>query len=463
MRSAGPLDALATAQLTSGHMVDRIAKGEGKEAIQQTLTEFGRHGPTELLSPGVIDATEGLPSPAEQQRLGEPAAPEGFASFSSPGMASVELPLDGAGGAVPGMGMTSVLTESMSTFSRNSESSASKSTPTRRPHSMDVGSMYSALHAARQQVLAGGGTSLAALREGALVGGGVEATAPSPRKWSKEASPDGGGRADALVRDNGGGEALPVIKMDLAGVGIRASLAERRLQNSIRLRGGLGSIFTGGVGAAGLGITPSVGTKVEAPSQPRKAGGATGTGKYLGASEPKGQSNGGVPGKSGGKPAGRRFIAPSRKKMVVEEDLPPKDSTAGEVDLGWGSQGPPPDLAGPPSSCDGSNVSCGSNGTAGSRTPRSLRFGGVTGNGKRGDGKKRPPGGDKLCANGGRGGTTDDMYRNFDGRQSSGDMDWCGGARGGRRTAGVFCVPGNARGKKNVGFMVLVALRRKIW
>lgn len=504
MRSAGPLDALATAQLTSGDMVERIAKGEGKEAIQLTITEIERKTPTDALDMSLtplqaVMRTQ-LNDCAAQAEAGAPA-PAGDS-------AAATRPMDIVGWSRP---------KSLASSARYTASSKAKAALITRPQSyehamglMRLAEINAAAEGKGQSVEsagagAGGGATVtiggaAAPGESASVGGGVEATAPSPRKWSKEASPVGGGRADASVSpggwagEKGGGEPLPLVKMDLGGEVVRESLADRRMRDSIRHRG----IGTGGVcAAAGLGfspriVAPSSGNFVApgpSPASPRPkvspveevssslASSASSSlplqpHKAPEAAEATGAKAGGAlgaaaaSGKSGGEPAERHRTPMPRKKIAPEDDLPPRDSTAGEVDLGWGSEGPPADLVGPPPSSDGSSISCGSNNTS-QRSSKALRFGGVSGNERR-EGKRRDQRGNGVRRAGhgvfdgrfkGEGVVTDvpenDVYQGDDSMCLDDDDDFCWGRRNRRRTSsGTLCFPPSVCGEWALGRII---------
>lgn len=497
MRSAGSLDALATAQLTSGDMVERIAKGEGKEAIQQTLTEIERKTPTDALELSLTPLQAAMRMPVK-----DCAAPvEVGAQVPGRGSRAVALPIDVVGWNRP---------KSLESSARYSKAKAAAMI---RPQSYEHGGGLLRLAEANAAAEgkgrsvdsagagAGGGAATVTIGggappgESASVGGGVEATAPSPRKWSKEASPVGGGRADASVSpggwagEKGGGEPLPVVKMDLGGEIVRESLADRRMRDSIRLRG----IGAGGVGGAGgLGFSPrivppssanfvapgplpasprptvspveKVSTSLASsassllPIQPQKA---TVTAEVTGAKAGGALGAAAASGKSGGDPAERHRIPIPRKKIAPEDDLPPRDSTAGEVDLGWGSEGPPADLVGPPPSSAGSNSSCGSNNVS-QRSSKALRFGGVSGNERKGVKRRdqrrndaRQTGHDVFDGRfkGGGGGIVADVPENGvcqggDSMCMDDDDDFCGGRQDRRRTSrGMLCVPPNVCGE----------------
>lgn len=490
MRSAGSLDALATAQLTSGDMVERIAKGEGKEAIQKTLTEIERKTPADglELSLSPLQAVMRMP----------------LKNCSASAEAGVQIPGRGSRALAPPMDIVGwnrpKSLESSARYSKAKVSSMIR--PQSYEHGVGLMRLLEANAAAEGKgrsvdsagVGAGGGAATVTIGGGATpgesasVGGGVEATAPSPRKWSKEASPVGGGRADASVSpggwagEKGGGEPLPVFKMDLGGDVFRESLADRRMRDSIRLRG----IGAGSVGAVGgLGFSPrivassSVNFAAPGPSPasplptvspveevltslassassslPLQLQKGTETAEATGAKAGGALGAAAASGKSGGEPAERHRILMPRKKIVPEDDLPPRDSTAGEVDLGWGSEGPPADLVGPPPSSDGSNSSCGSNNVS-QRSSKALRFGGVSGNERKGV-RRRDHRGNGVRQTG---------HGVFDGRLNGGgivtdvpengvcqggdsmcmdddDDDFCGGRQDRRRTSrGLLCVP----------------------
>lgn len=207
-----------------------------------------------------------------------------------------------------------------------------------------------------------------------------------------------------------------------------------------------------------------------------------------------------APSQSGGRPAagglgggnaelrnGSRIMLANdkmqRKKATVE-DLPPRDSTAGSVDLGWGKDGPPSfDDSGAFDrgiSSGSSQETAGSTTSRGSRTPKSqqsLRFKdvGVNGGKKsgRGKSKSRTKGastgrqgkekGGGLFGLGGRGARrSDGLGGNGDGRRQGArsqregvyaNYDGVGGGEGvgaagekRSRGLGMFCMPGDDSG-----------------
>lgn len=490
MRSAGgALDALSTAQLTSGYMVESIAKGEGEKAIQK-LAKMEKITPKPLRVTGATAPHDSAERPPQVEGRIAGAATSGGAADTS---------------ASPALNHGISVTSSAGTAEMS------------RPHSFEQERGPPLAAVVRAPVGAVGGTG----GDGS-VGGGSEATAPVPRKSSKEVSPVGGGRADASSVSHGGwaegenvgGEAMPVVTMELWGEGMRGSLADRRMRDSIRLRSSLGGALAvtaaNGAGGAGFSLSPrqksvisssplnvasrqtpssspqpapSSGTSPPAdamllPPLPHKAGtagaGATARGARGGAlgveaaSLATAQAEGRhlpAPASrpSGGEPAECNRSSPPKKSFEPAADLPPKDSTAGEADLGWGAEGLPADLAamGDPPSVEVSIISATSsgNGTGGSRTPKSLRFGGVPdkkgGNGRRGGRRKSRPtlcggvkgGGGSVGGGGGRRGLVDstgsDVYRNFD---SGSSEDGSALGRNRKRT-GTFCFPGGASGE----------------
>eukprot|EP00904_Undaria_pinnatifida_P006941 jgi/Undpi1/3377/HiC_scaffold_15.g06750.m1 len=554
MRSAGgSLDALSTAQLTSGYMVESIAKGEGAAAIKSALTEIaggeGACAKKMLTTGGGGDAKDRLKSGVSSDAKAKERAIQGEGrthQSDAPKLAgtgaaiALEAAAGGVGtgagagagaraGATPGssrlLSAASLGRDSMSSsadtaamsrpqsLERNSAAAMMKSTSVGSGEAVAVAAAMAAAAAAGAAGAAGGGgggrgsSSVSALAgvptagvtpggggvgdeeavptregEGSSVGGGTEATAPSPRKWSKE----------------GGGEATPTASMGFWTADLRGSLAGRRMRDSIRLRGVLGGLFPGDPAATASGT----GGAVMSPPIPQlAAGGELGSSsvRQLSASAPpadsslsltlavpssppqpplpgieararevalargvrqrqqqqqqqQGQVAGGALGaaaasrKSGGEPA-ERNRSPPWKIMAAAADLPPKDSTAGEADLGWGAEGLPPDLA---ASIAGSSSSAGSrngNGSGGPRTPKSLRFGGVTArdgrNGGGGGGGRRSG---RETFSGGRKGGEGDVYRTDDSVDSGAGR----GPGNGRRRTGTFCMPGNASGLTRV-------------
>ena len=601
MRSTGgALDALSTAQLTSGYMVDSIAKGEGAAAIQLVAEDFLP------LPAGVPDSAEKLIPPQrlrlqqqqQQQQQQEQAGVERHSVIanelgSGGGVEGAAIEVEGAAAAAAaaaaaegGEGERSSSPESVG---RNSISSSAETAALSRPQSLDrqtvatltaaaagacgVGASASAstdananaalgaeagagavrpqslgkqpglsagdetgeLVAVRPLLSLDGPTSEVALdAAGGVGGGGAEATAPTPRKWSKEVSPAGGGRIDAPVSPgaartnsvggeggaagaapaNGGGAAI-----DMWGEGVKGSLASRRMRDSIRLRAGLGAgplppgttppaggpnsnsfilhhqpspsnvngtspsshVGTGTAAAVtttatspGLFLDPSAAANLP-PPVPTAAAAAGAAGGALGAAAGSA--------KSGGEPAESeqhddRSFEYLRRKIVptVPADLPPRDSTAGEADLGWGAEGLPADLASVEGSSGGSSSTM--------RSPKLLRFrgagagaggaggggGGFGGNGEEEErkrrkeaakrsGRRQQQGRDLFClpvarepaaggADGGSGeacdapaggaGVEGDVYRNYD----NVSLDDAPGIETRKRT-GTFCMPGN--------------------
>lgn len=154
-----------------------------------------------------------------------------------------------------------------------------------------------------------------------------------------------------------------------------------------------------------------------------------------------------------------------RKKATVA-DLPPRDSTAGSVDLGWGADGPPEDLldggrfGGGMSSGSSQETTGSSAGSRGSRTPKSqqsLRFEGVgvtkskgkrSGGGRTGNGIKEDRGGGLFGIGGGGGGA----------RRSGGGEGAGGRRQGGPEGDGVHAnynsLDGGVSGVRSMGRLV---------
>lgn len=586
MRSAGrstggTLDALSTAQLTSGYMMDSIMKGEGAAAIQSTLTELEYQALLEQQQQQQLNTEEresaekppqvaASPVDGKLDVMGVPTTAVvgmGAAAVGSVGEATAEEVTaaeraTAASAAVGGAGAQDAATTlsagavPVRTSRPNSVSSSSETASMSRPQSLDRDTAAAAAAAATSSLLsaprptsgaqpqplpssvspaqpavagAAGESEMAAGGEAGPIGaGGAEATAPVPRKWSKEVSPVGGGRADpsdlpqGWAGEKGGGDAAPAIGVTSAPIAVplapsasvdleeslrgggsvvdrryrESSLSDRRMRDSIRLRGGVGGLAALGIGAAngaggpagGLAFSQSPSTKsastsprgllgrVSPTSSPKRGppgtssipmdslalpplaqkrasigtggpgnasvtprGGPLGIGGALGAAA--------ASAKSGGEPA-ERNRSPVRKRTVeMGADLPPRDSTAGEADLGWGEAGLPPDLKDPPST--GSS----STGTEsrGPRTPKSLRFGADTsrnGGKARRSSRKRPQERSLFCgrvSNGGGGGTggdggnygmDGDTYRDYDNLTSASGL-----ASAERKRAGTFCMP----------------------
>lgn len=497
MRSAGgsgALDALSTAQLTSGYMVESIANGEGAAAIEEVVTELERSPP---LVVGVADAHQQLANGPESivERLSFPrtnsridCTATGSAAESTAQLPSTTLLAGGHG-------------------ERAVSLSSTETGPLSRPQSIEQWVTAPALvggGVGRTGSVAGGDTSAGGGPEAALPNSEERVTTGGPRAEATPSSGDRGGRSAEGRVGEGPGASSWQGWGDLA----RGSLADRRMRDSLKIRGGLGtptgggglmamlqlhstsptirnSFLTGGgigggadagavaarTGAARQSHSPSgapyapadggLGTKDASLLPPLPSKNTLATRIAPAQAAPASAQSGGEPAaavEGGGRAESRNgskgASVPQRK--AAEEDLPPKDSTAESADLGWGPDGPPADMLLAGSMSGGS--SGGSGNGSGSRTPKSqqnLRFGGVSGEGK-GSGKAR-----KRVKQKGKGGLfgiggsrrgreetaeTDGLYANYD--SISLEDDASGGAMRKKRM-GTFCLPQGGDGGKH--------------
>lgn len=397
------MDALATAQLTSRYMVDSIKKGEGQAAIKTALTEI------EMCSSDVLS---GIPEPGERA-LGVSAS--GEATAAGPSVATSVY--QDIGASVSSSAGTAELSRTQSLENESGNFSRSHAT---------------------------------GVLGAADAGGGIEAAAP-PQPGSEGRPAAGGARVDAGPAGADPTPTTPTIIIppgDAWGEAMRGSLAERRMRDSIKLRGAMhGGVVPGPLGFAtspGVRSTPLTNAAVDAAAAgsagvaaPRHAGGnLAGPGvrgaKEAGALLPPKPSKAGTPtarvgargngqaplppqheqhlpapasARSGGDPAAggqaggnadRNGKNVKRKVIEPAADLPPKDSTADPADLGWGPDGPPADLMGPTDdSTEGSSTGTARGGlrkngvSRNSGSPQSLRFGGVSDDGLPSRGKAK--------------------------------------------------------------------------
>lgn len=370
MRSAGgggALDALSTAHLTTEYMVESISNGGGVAAIK-TLAEMEGIVPETLL-------TE-IPDVAERI---VPSATESIIDSNS-----TLIPIPGG----PSLHQLVV-----------SSSPPSHANPGGESVSSSAGTaVLSRPQSERESVCMKGPDGAAVASSGiaadATVGGGVEAPAP-PKSTSGERAAAGGARAEPGILP---GSTAVFPSTEMWGDGFRGSLADRRMRDSIKLRetGGLHTVMSSGMiaystspatrsGPLAVAAADATGESIQrhrASNNPSLAAQsalvrskesslvpplskALGPGiqgdargniqaplplqqQHLPA--PVSATSGGEPasGGQGGKNAERNGKIGVRKRVEeLAADLPPKDSRAGPVDLGWGPEGVPAELLAP--------------------------------------------------------------------------------------------------------------------